>query len=229
MKTQLNDLLSNIRNTNYDLLEAKVFWDEQKKKYQQQGDEEKANFVWAILAIITIHHDYLSVHEKLQNAEYYEAWCEAEKVELTAKSLKRNNTQLYENIADIYKQIQILQSLYPYNLFFSHEVLIEEHKCSICGRVRNFRNPCEHKVGLIYNGDLCCNIVTRAKLVGISLVTNPANKYSVVFAQETNGEKKEYDYSPLAFIMKRWNNPYQFWNYCIKENEKDKTIQFYMT
>ena len=85
MKTLLNDLLSNIRNTNFDLLEAKVFWEEQKKKYQHQGDEENANFVWAILAIITIHHDYRSAHEKLQNAEYYEAWCEAEKVELTGQ------------------------------------------------------------------------------------------------------------------------------------------------
>lgn len=88
MKTLLNDLLSNIRNTNFDLLEAKVFWEEQKKKYQQQGDEDNANFVWAILSIITIHHDYRSVHEKLLNEEYYEAWCEAERVELTAKSLK---------------------------------------------------------------------------------------------------------------------------------------------
>ena len=225
MKTLLNDLLSNIRNTNFDLLEAKVFWEEQKKKYQQQGDEDNANFVWAILAIITIHHDYRSVHEKLQNAEYYEAWCEAEKVELTAKALNRHYPQLFETIVDIYRQVLILQSLYPYKLFSSSEILIEEHKCSICGKVRNFRNPCGHKVGFLYNGELCHNIVTKCQLVGIALVTDPVNKYAVAFAQDTNGKRIEYDYSPIAFLMKRWNNPYQFWNYQIKE----KKIIFYKT
>ena len=132
-----------------------------------------------------------------------------------------------DTIALIINQVHIIQSLFPYKLFTSTEILIKEERCSICGATRNVFKPCGHQKGHVYNGKLCYNTVTRCDIVGLSLVTNPVKKYAVVFQQDKRGNEIEYSYNYIDALMYYWQKPYQFWNYYVIDNNIGNVIRFY--
>jgi hypothetical protein len=63
-------------------------------------------------------------------------------------------------------------------------------KCSVCDKDVSIRNPCGHFVGEIYNGEMCFRIVTEVKVLGMSLVENPGNKFYVMFIQDEKTGKQ---------------------------------------
>ncbi len=107
----------------------------------------------------------------------------------------------------------MLQSLYPYRLFISPEILELEKCCSICKKPISIRNPCGHRVGEIYDGEYCHRDVTQCKFLSISMVDDPVQKYSVPFLVDPNtGEKNDhYNYSVVEYLVKRWPSPFHDW------------------
>ncbi len=97
----------------------------------------------------------------------------------------------------------------------SPEILEHEKKCNICGRVISIRKPCNHEVGEIYNGDMCCRIVTKMNFLGISMVESPVLKYSVPFIDtEKTGEFVDhYNYSLLEYLIEMLLNPFEDWSF----------------
>ena len=155
------------------------------------------------------------------------AWCTLERAELMIAAIMRNNTELYETVKDVSFQIQRIQSIYPYKAFASTEILIKEQKCSICDSVRSIRNDCGHRVGYVYNGELCANIVTNSELKSISIVTNPVHKYAVAFLNDGKDNSVDHnDYSVLSALMKVWENPYKFWDYQITTKVSHPHLNF---
>jgi len=232
MIARINKLSDDLYSLQYDCDASRKLWERERKNYQLIGDEQNANLSWLALQIIDIHTKYRGIYITL-NAnnpnikKYYDAWCDAEQIEIIAGDVKRNFPTFYKTIEPIVDQIHVLQSLYPYKLFSSSEILIEEEKCSICNTVRDFRNPCGHIKGYVYGGNLCCNIVTKHQVLGLALVTNPVKKYAVLFQQDKQGNEIEYNYNYIDALMCYWGNPYHFWNYYIRDNVIGTIIHFY--
>lgn len=111
-------------------------------------------------------------------------------------------------------KIESYERLFPYRLFFSHEVIIKSEICTICGNKIGLRTDCGHKIGKLYMGKLCMHEVTDMKIIGFSVVKNPVDKENVLYLI---GE--EYDYSVLDSIMKRIPSPYTDWDVEFSNSE----------
>ncbi len=232
METQINKLAIDIYSPAFDIIATKNDWKNRREHYQLSNNEQYSNYAWLALQIIDIHYLYRGIYIKLDiknknTRKYYEAWCDAEQIELIANNIKRNFPTFLNTIALIINQVHIIQSLFPYKLFTSTEILIKEEHCSICGAIRNIFKPCGHKKGYVYNGELCYNTITKCDIVGLSLVTNPVKKYAVVFQQDQTGHEIEYSYNYIDALMYYWQNPYQYWNYYIIDNKIGNVIRFY--
>ena len=153
-----------------------------KKDLQEQNCDQKANQAWYIETIIRIHILFLKAWDHNNAQEFTAAWVEYEQAELACYRLKANI--LIEEIDwvanELLRRVKNWQSLYPYGVFASPEFLVEELTCSICEQKRSPWKFCGHETGLVYKGELCSNIVSKMKILGISLVTDPVQKYSVI-------------------------------------------------
>src|SRR4051812_6647847 len=87
-------------------------------------------------------------------------------------------------LSSIKKWSEQWQSLFPYKVFLSPEMVFRA-ECSICGCTIQPRRPCGHIVGEIYKGEPCLRVIKSIdQVLGIALVTNPVQKYSVVFMHD---------------------------------------------
>lgn len=182
-----------------------------------ERDENGAKFLWCLEQITEIQERYLNAFENLTSGNYYDAWCEFAKCELSLEFLRPHSSIQDKKyyLSFIHKHLLQYQSLYPYKLFLSPEILELEKKCNICGRVVAIRNPCGHEVGEIYKGEMCCRIVTKCEFLGASFVESPVQKYSVPFSKdEKTGETVDhYDYSLLKYLVgKLLQPPFDCWD-----------------
>lgn len=184
-------------------------------------DQESAKQIWIRETITNIHKCYCRAFHLLQNRDYYEGWCQLERVEIEFGFLRRHF--VYDdnpfNLKFIEKATRNLQVLFPYKLFGSSEILKIKKQCSICAKEISIRNPCGHVIGEIYDGEMCQRIVTEAKLLAVSIVENPGNKYSVLFldANKEQGKKDPYHYETIDYLLSLVNSPYEYWDLELQE------------
>lgn len=202
-----------------------------KNKYVLKNNQEQAKLLWCYQAIVEIHKNFNHAFILLKDKKYYKAWCQLEQIEISFKWLKRhfiyNKDEYY--LLHIEKSVKNLQILYPYRLFGSSELIKKKKKCSVCNKEILLRNPCGHVVGEIYDGEMCHRIVTEAEVLGLSVVENPGNKYSVMFTidPKTNEKVDHYNYDSVDYLLKVIDSPYEKWNlevmtkYHPHENYKD--------
>ncbi|MBO7111922.1 MAG: SEC-C domain-containing protein [Bacteroidaceae bacterium] len=217
MKDKAQKIISHLFEDDFDIDTTIVEVDVLRKGYQKQHDEENANVAWATQEIVCLHRDYRKTFFMLKNKQYYEAWCMLEKIEIGIANLLRNFSGVKNAVEYISIIVRQLQSLYPYKVFLSTELLIKERRCGICGKKRSIRHHCGHFIGHVYNGELCCDYVEKCALEGISLVFNPEHKYAVTFAR--NGEddhEDHYNYKLLEGLMDFWEGPYYPWYYTTR-------------
>ena len=180
-----------------------------------QGNQDQSKYIWCLKTSSDIIDIYLKSFNLLKLEKFYEAWCKLEQIEIKFQNLRRHfPTKLKDYKIDfIMKIVEQYQSLYPYKIFASTEFLEIEKKCNICGQIVNIRNTCGHRVGEIYNGDLCIRIVSNIKILGISVVEKPVHKYSVLFLsdQETGKQIDNYNYELLKWVIERLENPFDDW------------------
>lgn len=182
-----------------------------------EGRQDIAKKFWCYETIANIYNMYIEAFKEMKNKNFYETWCIIERIEIHIGFLSRHfniqDNDLY--LEFIYQHTRRFQGLYPYAVFLSPEILGHEKKCNICNRIVTPRNNCGHRVGEIYNGQMCCRIVTKPELLSVSLVTNPVQKYSVVFTTDSETGKKvdHYDYSLVRFVIDRLASPFHEWSY----------------
>ena len=185
-----------------------------KLKYIKDGDQDKAKQIWIYQRIVEIHQRHRESFSLLQRKMYYAAWCELERVEVSINNLRRHfsyNKQEYY-LWHIEKSTKNIQSLFPYRVFFSPEIK-QQTKCSVCGKQRTPRNPCGHKVGEIYDGEMCVREVTHFEVIAQALVNNPTHKYSVPFLSDEMGNTiDQYDYCAVDFFLGHVCDPYVPWD-----------------
>lgn len=85
-------------------------------------------------------------------------------------------------------------------------------ECTICGLPVHPWSRCEHQAGIVYRGKECHRIVKEMDILGLSLVRDPVQKYSVLFTQNAEGQKHDhYDYTVVKFVVDRLRSPISEW------------------
>jgi hypothetical protein len=182
----------------------------------RQYDQETAKATWCLEKILEIQNYYLTAFTQLKSEKFYEGWCTLERIEIQLNSLERHHKISIDDeykLQLIKKHVEQFQSLFPYKLFSSPAFLHLEQKCMICGRIVSIRHPCGHRLGEIYNGEECVHEITKMKVLEISIVSNPVQKYSVLFPKSSDSEEETdtYDYSLLKYLMKGLRDPFDAW------------------
>lgn len=195
---------------------------EHKARALAETKEGAAKEIWCLEQVLAVQRLYLGAFESLRAERYYEAWCSLDRVEISLHFLAPHAQHLMGR-EDLYRLQFIrehtarLQSLYPYKVFISPEIIESEKKCSTCGQVVAIRRPCGHRVGEIYAGEMCIRIVSKSKIVGTAFVKSPVQKYSVPFHIDpgTGATVDQYDYSLVRYVARRLGSPLDGWKYEI--------------
>lgn len=199
-----------------------------KDKAVKSNKQRIAKEIWCFEQMIQIQDDFIESYFQMKSGEFYKAWCTLEQIEIALNSLipHINNISDQFYMAFIEKHTAQLQSLFPYKLFLSPEFIELEKKCNICNKTIAIRNPCSHRVGEIYNGELCVRIVTNLELLGIGMVFKPTQKFAVPFIldSETNEPEDHYDYSIVNALIKRLYSPFHAWyvNWTMRRHPHSK-------
>jgi len=188
-----------------------------KNNFVSEKNEEKSKYCFILQNILKIQQLYINSYNGIKNKEYYKGWCTLERCELEIKFLIPHFNITPDNRYYLYfikDHVNKYQSIFPYKYFASPEILEKEKKCSICNKIISIRKPCGHEVGEIYNGQYCFRMVTDLEFLGVSLVKEPLQKYSVLFLQDEKNNKRidHYDYSVIEYLMHSLKSPYDSWD-----------------
>lgn len=193
-----------------------------KQEFVKKNKQEEAKRLWCYEKVIEIHISWNKIFWLLkEEKKYYDAWCELERCEIDLINLAKHYS--YENnqfgLNDIERRIKDLQTIYPYRFFMSTEILEEETRCSICDSIVSIKKSCGHKLGEIYNGEMCYRVVSKCKLLGVALVENPVHKYAVLFTvdPDTNEQKDHYNYYPIDYLFTLIESPYDYWKLEVRQ------------
>jgi hypothetical protein len=204
----LADLIATSTAVADETLWIKILSDSQELKNDaiQNGTDLEANRAWFLTETASCWRRYLSVFNKMRAMDYYNSWCDLERLEISLMWLTKN---LFEDpdrlgLQFLVRQVAGFQSLFPYGIFFSPEIIVGHEVCSICGTKINPWRVCQHEIGRVYRGRLCYREARDVTLVSISAVRNPVQKYSVGFTTDGNGETvDQHDYSAVRFVTDR--------------------------
>ena len=192
-----NEELTDVRILNY--IEDKL------QKSININDEDEANKYWYWKSTLLVKQNYFKVFELFKDNKFEEAWNLLENIE-------KHITIMLDNVEDcaydfgvkyIQEKVNYIQKLFPYSLFFSREMVVLESHCSICEQKNSIRKSCHHIPGKLYMGKICQRIITKADLLGVSIVSNPKDKYAIAHIN-----KKEYNYELLKYFLTNINDPY---------------------
>jgi SEC-C motif len=180
-------------------------------------DEHAANRLWFLHKVATMRAAYLRAIEQLKQQQYYEGWCALEQVELGLASLRKNPFYDPHDFAVLLltNLVTNWQRIFPYHVFFSPEFAIRREECAICGNSVDPWSSCTHEPGKVYCGKECYRIVKECELLGISLVRDPVQRYSLarVFTTDSSGKQvDQFDCSSVKFVAERIRSPFTNWD-----------------
>ena len=179
------------------------------------GNQNKAKYLWCLENILDVQGNFLESFLDMKQKKFYNAWMTLERIAITLSNLDKhfqNGTNDPYCLEFIEKSVKQFQSLFPYVYFTSPGFIVYEKKCSICNQIIKLREPCDHIKGEIYDGEMCVHEVTNMKILEISIVTDPVQKYSVPFIQNSKGETvDQYDYSLVEYVSSGLNHPFVDW------------------
>lgn len=183
----------------------------------QRNDQEAAKLLWCYEQVLNAHEHYITAFHAIKNGSYYSAWREFERVEIVLHHLEPHfrweDSDLGLDLVS--KHMKQFQSIFPYKWFISPAMLVEQKICSVCGDVVSLRNPCGHRPGEIYEGEMCHRKIQKARIIELSLVQTPGHKYSVVFFGQSEGSgpaQDAYDYSKVHYVADGLRSPYDVWD-----------------
>jgi hypothetical protein len=186
-----------------------------------QNNQSEAKEIWCIEQVFKVIQGYLSSLRNLQEMKHFDAWLSFDRADIELSFLRKHldfqdnkyHLQFYD------RMIYQYQKLFPYQYFMSREMIVKRASCSICGATISLRRPCGHRVGEIYNGEQYGRIIQDAEFLATAIVTNPFDKYTVLFPQGM-----EYNYSMLDNLMSQISSPYDDWDLDILKERKQEFI-----
>lgn len=180
------------------------------------NDEALAKWCWTREEAITAHQLYREAFRQIKGGQSYGGWCTLEKAEITLKFARPHigdDEWRAFGLEFVIRQIQHWQSVFPYKIFASPEIVHHEKLCSICKNVLSLRSGCGHRKGEVYQGELCHHVITKPELLSVSFVTKPVQKYSVAFAHDpsTGKHRDQYNYAVVQYVARGLRTPYDGW------------------
>jgi hypothetical protein len=232
------NIVANVANQRYNVNRVLRLLMIGKEYALEHQDQELAAHIFYLQQAVKIHNNYFCAFSLLQQHDFYEAWCKLEEVEkglLLFHSRQKDWPDYWDEflVSGKYKfikeHVSRWQELFPYKLFISPGMTYKQ-TCSICNNSINPRKPCGHNDGEIYNGEVRKRLLSDIRYNHIALVENPANKFCVLFPisefdEVTNGYNKSmdvYDYSLAKGVISCLTDPFQTWNYSVREVERDR-------
>lgn len=149
--------------------------------------DEVFNDGFILKEFINLLEDYVSYWKLLVSDKFPESWSTLQDIQSQLRVIYRFTEEpRLPLLSHIERQCGELEKLYPYRVFFSSGIIIEEVECSICEKsIDSFE--CEHIAGELYRGRRAYGIVKRVKqLDHVSIVTNPADKRCTVQILDTS-------------------------------------------
>lgn len=185
-----------------------------KQHANENDDEAMARATWCLERIAEIQSLYIQAFSELQSGVYYQAWRTLERCEIALDSLDRHYEERGNRfgLGFIGTHVERFQSVYPYKFFFSPAFLIKAARCSICGTRFAPHSCCAHRVGEIYRGVQCLREIAEFDILEVSVVTNPVQKYSVLFLGQGPADD-HYDYSLVNYVAAGLSSPWHGWTY----------------
>lgn len=183
------------------------------------NDQLTAKAVWCLETMGRIQNHFESSFSDIKTGKFKSAWDELERCEVEIHFLDRHFTEEngefgIEHVATHSKQ---LQELYPLGWGISPGYLYTDVRCTICDAKWTLRSRCIHKVGEIYDGEMCGKKIMKAKILHLALVENPAQKYSVIFP---NGDN-DYRFDRVKYVVEGLRNAWGGWSYRKEELRKN--------
>ena len=214
------DLLRDYRKRLDNLL-PETFWQSLRDKKSEASancDQRTAKLVWCLESIGRIQDHFLSAFLSIGKSEFMAAWYELERCEAELSFLSRHFSDEDDElgIEHIRTHSRQFQELYPYTMGFSPAYVIEEMYCSICNMKLTLRSKCGHKVGEIYDGEMCCRKISKAKMLHVSIVDSPAQKGSVLFPYGDNDRRLVLVKSVVDALKSPWHS----WSYQKEERRQ---------
>lgn len=186
---------------------------ELKKAAKDQGDEVQANESWFIEQTCRAFSDYLDAWHAIKEFRFFDAWKLFEIAEITCRSLIRNPFCPLDKtgVRALFERIVEWQKIFPYKVFGSPELVVGRYECSICGLKVDPWSSCPHEKGRVYFGEMCVHIARDVRILSISLVDDPVQKYSVIFPKGNADDPDPFDYGLVKFVSERLNGPFSLW------------------
>lgn len=180
----------------------------------EDSDDGMARAVWCLERMVEVQSSYLKAFAEMQSGAFYSAWCTLERCEIALGSLDAHYEERGNRfgLAFIETHVERFQSLYPYKSFISPAFLIKDARCSICDTRFAPRSRCAHRVGEIYAGVECLRRIASVDILEVSLVSNPVQKYSVLFLGQ-GPVNDHYDYSSVRYVAAGLSSPWHGWTY----------------
>lgn len=160
---------------------------EQIHSFRDDYPNDVFNDGFILTEFVKLLKDYVSYWKLLVSDKYSESWSTLQDVQSQLRVIYRFTEEPRLPILNhIERQCGELEKLYPYRVFFSSGIIVEEVECSICGKsIDSFE--CEHIAGELYRGHRAYSIVTQIKqLDHVSVTTNPADKRCTVQILDTS-------------------------------------------
>ena len=198
-----------------------VFWQclcKRKSTACANGDQQTAKMVWCLETSGRIQDHFVSAFLSILDGEFKSAWDELERCEVELSFLDRHFSEEDDEFGMEHIRVHAgqLQELYPYTMGFSPGYVIEEMSCSICKEKFSLRSACGHRVGEIYDGEMCVREISKVKTLHISIVDNPAQKYSVIFPYGNNDRRLTLVRSVVDALKSPWHS----WSYEKEERRE---------
>ena len=192
--------------------------DSLREKAVVEGEELRAKAVWCLETIGAAQDYFTGAFDQLRSDKFYEGWCTLERCEVLLRHLRQHYHPIHDSfgIDHMEKHLVQMQDLFPYVCFLSPAYLAQA-ECSVCTARMTLRGGCEHKIGEIYAGRACHRILKDMKVPEISIVTNPVQKYSVLFAGGFN-------YGAVHYTISGLRSPWSRWSYDRSKIETDKEL-----
>ena len=180
-----------------------------KEDFVKQDKQLGAKASWCLEIVGHIQDNFISALLHIKSEDYQEAWNLLEQCEKAIKSLDRHYVESQDEfgIEHVRVHTQQLQELYHLKWGFSLGYLSEEVYCSVCQTKRRLRGDCGHEIGEIYDGEICHNVVRKGRILHISLVDNPAQKYSVIWPDD------DTQFIVLKCLVDELLSPWDVWDY----------------
>lgn len=152
-----------------------------KKKNYLMAHDEVLNEFYVLGKFVDMLSSYLELWKNIFKEAFSSSWNSLQDTLDALRTLKRfARLNAEPNLAFFEFQLQELEKLYPYKIFFSIGATVECFECSICRKDIDSLD-CPHIKGELYKGEIAyaiaCNITG---LNHVSMVTHPEDKRCVV-------------------------------------------------